>query len=59
MRVSEVAAGPHGAARKGEDGQVEQDAVLHGQASRACCGVAALLRNKLVLAAAYATAVYY
>ena len=59
MRVSEVAAGPHGAARKGEDGWEEQDAVHHGQASRARCGVAALLQNKVVLAAACATAVYY
>ena len=59
MRVSEVAAGPHGAARKGEDGQEEQDVVHRGQASRARCGVLALLRNKVIIAAACATAVHY
>ena len=29
MRVSVVAASPHGAARKGEDGQEKQDVVVH------------------------------
>ena len=57
--VAVVVASPHGAARKEEDGREEQDAVHHGQASRARCGVAALLQNKVVLAAACATAVYY
>ena len=34
MRVSVVAAGPHGAARKGEDGREEQDVVVHRATER-------------------------
>ena len=34
MRVSVVAASPHGAARKGEDGQEEQDVVVRRATER-------------------------
>ena len=34
MRVSVIAAGPHGAARKGGDGWEEQDVVVHCAAER-------------------------
>jgi len=34
MRVSVIAAGPHGAARKGGDGREEQDVVVHRAAER-------------------------